>query len=151
MTRIAPMTASIHYLNGREAALVKLGFMGLNPEQWQHAGLRAAGGGAAGAGIGALAADDNDGLQGAMLGGLAGAVGAGGASALGKGLELRPGLQSWDSLLGGQRPGMPKIREADAARIAEGLTGAGAGGTMAGGAAMGALPAIMAGRSTRNE
>jgi hypothetical protein len=145
------MTASIHYLNGQESALVKLGFMGLNPEQWQHAGLRAAGGGAAGAGIGALAADDNEGLQGALAGGLAGAVGAGGASALGKGLELRPGLASMDKLMVGMKPNMDKMRAAEAARIAEGISGARREGTMVGGAAMGAFPAVMAGRATRDE
>lgn len=141
------MTTSIHYLNGQESALVKLGFMGLNPEQWQHAGLRAAGGGAAGAGIGALAADDNDGLQGAMLGGLAGAAGAGGASVLGKNLEIGPALAA---LAGVKRPHMGMAGAHEAARIADGISGAGAGGTMAGGAAMGALPAILAGRSTRD-
>lgn len=142
------MTASIHYLNGQESALVKLGFMGLNPEQWQHAGLRALGGGAAGAGIGAMAADNNEGLQGAMLGGLAGAAGAGGASVLAKNLELG---QMRDALLKGPlRRGAP-LKAREAARVSDGISGAGAGGTMAGGAAMGALPAILAGRATRDE
>lgn len=144
------MTASIHYVNGQEAALVKLGFMGLTPEQWQHTGLRAAGGGAAGAGIGALAANDDEGLQGAMLGGLAGAAGAGGASVLGKNMGLRQVPTALSGLLTGVKPNMGGAAATEAARIADGISGAGAGSTMAGGAAMGALPAILAGRATRD-
>lgn len=142
------MTTSMFYLNGQEAALVKLGFMGLTPKQWQHTGLRATGGGAAGAGIGALAADDNEGMHGALRGGLAGAAGAGGISYLKK--LLASGLNPMRKRIKIRPEDWDRKKMLEAMRVNDGLKGSAIGQTVTGGAAMGAIPAILAGRATRD-
>jgi hypothetical protein len=156
------MTASIHYLNGQESALVKLGFMGFDPAAMKHIGMRAAGGAAAGAGIGAIAGGEDNRMSGALAGGAMGGLAAGGASLTNKAL-MRSGTNKLDAAIRNTPGTLPFDQSPEdnmrmiqhlrnnPSRIAAGITGAGAGRTMAGGAAMGALPAMAAGRMTRDE
>jgi hypothetical protein len=78
---------SMHYENGQETALIKLGFMGMTPEQMKliaaQAGMGAVGGGAAGA----LMADDGNGLAGGLAGAATGGLLAGGLSGLSRGYD----------------------------------------------------------------
>ena len=142
--------------------------LGFGKEQLQHAGLRAAGGAAAGAGIGAIAGGEDNRLQGALAGGAMGGLAAGGASLGRKGLlnkatgKLDQHVTQMSQMPGGFSPppmtphNMQQMQLIQAlrnepSRVNAGLTGAGMGRTMAGGAAMGALPAMAAGRMTRDE
>ena len=164
------MTASIYYLNGQESALIKLGFMGFDPNAMKHIGLRAAGGAAAGAGIGAMAGGEDNRMSGALAGGALGGLAAGGASMARKAplAMAQRGLDEGLTELRGMGPAAEMIGHGIAAndpevmrnvqairnnqhRIQQGVTGAGMGRTMAGGAAMGAIPAMAAGRMTRDE
>jgi hypothetical protein len=164
------VTASIYYLNGQESALIKLGFMGFDPSAMKHIGLRAAGGAAAGAGIGAMAGGEDNRMSGALAGGAMGGLAAGGASmarkaplaarqrSLDEGLaQLRDMGPFSETIATGVAAANPDIMRNIQAirnnqhRIQQGITGSGMGKTMAGGAAMGAIPAMAAGRMTRDE
>jgi len=164
------MTASIYYLNGQESALIKLGFMGFDPSAMKHIGLRAAGGAAAGAGIGAMAGGEDNRMSGALAGGAMGGLAAGGASMarkaplamgqrhLDEGLSGLKDLGSFNEdighrVLSADPDAMRNIQAIrnNQHRIQQGVTDAGMGRTMAGGAAMGAVPAMAAGRMTRDE
>ena len=72
--------STIYHDNGRKFALIKLGFMGLTTEQLKRIGVQTAGGAAAGAGIGALAADKDNRVRGALAGGALGGLTTGGLS-----------------------------------------------------------------------
>jgi len=140
----------------------KLAFMGLDPNAMRHVGLRAAGGAAAGAGIGAVAGGEDNRMSGALAGGALGGLGAGGASLANKGL-MQAGTKQLDRAIqftpghmpfnGSEETNMRLIQHLrnNPSRVAAGITGSGMGRTMAGGAAMGAVPAMAAGRMTRDE
>ena len=105
---------SMHYLNGQETALIKLGFMGMTPEQLKliaaQTGMGAVGGGAAGA----LMAGEGNRLEGGLAGAAAGGFLAGGASRLGRKLDNEQ-LRELEMMYGDSKfPAV--IEEMDAAR-----------------------------------
>ena len=157
---------SMHYLNGQETALVKLGFMGLSPDGLKHIGLRAAGGAAAGAGAGAIAGGEGNRMSGALAGGALGGLSAGGLSAGNKLMGRAKAQQALGSMGNASSGSALARRSAGAAphntadieqvlrqmqQVEHGITPAGRPGTMLGGAVAGALPGMVGGRMQRDE
>ena len=158
---------SMHYLNGQETALVKLGFMGLSPDGLKHIGLRAAGGAAAGAGAGAIAGGEGNRMSGALAGGALGGLSAGGLSAGNKLMGRAKAQQALGSMGNASSGSALARRPAGVARqtynadieqvlrqmqqVEHGITPAGRPGTMLGGAVAGALPGMVGGRMQRDE
>lgn len=158
------MTNSIHYLNGQEAASEKLGLatkvaaMDLHPLEMRQLALRAAGGTLGGAALGAAAGGEDNRLTGALAGGAVGGLSAGALSLLNKAyLRDAQNLRHLDDKINLPAPGenpyhdfsMKRVDKAWDA-ISNGTLGSNIPATMAGGAAMGAVPAMAAGRMMRD-
>lgn len=165
---------SMHYLNGQETALMKLGFMGLSPDQLKHIALRAGGGAAAGAGAGAIAGGEDHRMSGALAGGALGGLAAGGLSAGNKlrgmaaGRGVNEGVKQImdlppEHLEQGMRgllsdPEVMKriqdVRNQEHAAqqaVQQGISAGGMPRTMGGGAAAGVLPGMIGGRMQRDD
>jgi len=146
--------------DGESANQRKTAFLGFDPAELKHIGVRAAGGALGGAGVGAYSADPDNRGSGALTGALVGGIGAGGMSAGRKAL-LRVGPEDLDemrSVWGRMAPdaqkaiqtGSPHIdptditglmRATDINDAQKGVEGVGAARTLAGGAVMGGLAA----------
>jgi hypothetical protein len=138
----------------------KTAFLGFDPAELKHIGVRAAGGALGGAGIGAYNADPDNRGSGALTGALVGGIGAGGMSA-GRKRLARIAPEDADAMRGVWGQLAPETRKAlqtqsphiaptdfaglmrasDINDAQKGVEGLGAARTLTGGALMGGLAA----------